>query len=98
MWGKGGELPEKNRVTKTAAKPSAVRVDRARVIVEGVTPEIDCGRFPIKRVIGEDVVVEADVFIDGHEALSCALLHRKKGSSRWQETPMTALVNDRWQA
>ena len=44
------------------------------------------------------MVVEADVFIDGHEALSCALLHRKKGSSRWHETEMTALVNDRWRA
>ncbi len=77
-------------------KPGAVRVDRARVIIEGVTPEIDCGRFPIKRVVGENVVVEADVFIDGHEALSCALLHRRKGAARWQVAMMEPLVNDRW--
>jgi starch synthase (maltosyl-transferring) len=91
-------MPEKSGATKTAPRPSAVRVDRARVVIEGVEPEIDCGRFPIKRVIGEEVVVEADVFIDGHEALSCALLHRKKGSRTWQETMMTPLVNDRWRA
>jgi starch synthase (maltosyl-transferring) len=91
-------MADKKTVTKTAAKPSAVRVDRARVIIEGVQPEIDCGRFPIKRVVGEEVVVEADVFVDGHEALSCALLHRRKGASRWQHVLMEPLVNDRWRA
>ena len=79
-------------------KAGAVRVDRARVIIEGVQPEIDCGRFPVKRVIGEEVVVEADAFIDGHEALSCALLHRKQGVTRWQHALMEPLVNDRWRA
>jgi starch synthase (maltosyl-transferring) len=91
-------MAEKRQLARTAARPSPVRVDRARVIIEGVQPEIDCGRFPIKRVVGEDVVVEADVFIDGHEALSCALLHRKKGASRWQHVLMEPLVNDRWRA
>ena len=91
-------MADKKQGTKTASKPSANRVDRARVIIEGVQPEIDCGRFPIKRVVGENVVVEADVFIDGHEALSCALLFRKKGASRWQEALMQPLVNDRWTA
>ncbi len=91
-------MAEKKHVAKTATKPSAVRVDRARVVIEGVQPEIDCGRFPIKRVVGEEVVVEADVFLDGHEALSCALLHRKKGAARWQHVLMQPLVNDRWRA
>jgi starch synthase (maltosyl-transferring) len=91
-------MADKKQGTKTATKPSAVRVDRSRVIIEAVQPEIDCGRFPIKRVVGEEVLVEADVFIDGHEALSCALLYRKKGASRWQEKLMTELVNDRWSA
>jgi starch synthase (maltosyl-transferring) len=91
-------MAEKRQLARTAARPSPVRVDRARVIIEGVQPEIDCGRFPIKRVVGEDVVVEADVFIDGHEALSCALLHRKKGASRWQHVLMEPVVNDRWRA
>src|SRR5688572_5511296 len=91
-------MPEKSMATKTAGRASAVRVDRARVVIEGVEPEIDCGRFPIKRVVGEDVIVEADVFIDGHEALSCVLQFRKKGAGRWQETLMTPLVNDRWRA
>ncbi|MEA2559176.1 MAG: hypothetical protein QOH06_680 [Acidobacteriota bacterium] len=75
---------------------------RQRVIIEGVEPEIDCGRFPIKRTVGERVVVEADVFTDGHDALSCLLLYRPASKSRtagkWTEVPMEALVNDRWRA
>jgi len=69
---------------------------RSRVIIENVKPEIDSGRFPIKRTVGEKVVVEADTFTDSHDALSCILLHRKDGESRWQERPMEFLVNDRW--
>ncbi len=69
---------------------------RARVIIEGVKPEIDSGRFPIKRVIGEKVVVEADIYADGHDTLSAILLFRKQGGTGWLETPMEFLVNDRW--
>jgi starch synthase (maltosyl-transferring) len=69
---------------------------RNRVIIEAVTPEIDGGRFPIKRIVGEDTVVEADVLTDGHDALSCALLYRKSGDAAWTEVPMEPLVNDRW--
>jgi starch synthase (maltosyl-transferring) len=69
---------------------------RSRVIIEGVEPEIDCGRFPIKRRVGEKVVVEADVFTDGHDAISCILLYRNGDDSGWTEATMTPLVNDRW--
>ena len=70
--------------------------ERVRVIIEGVKPEIDGGRFPIKRVIGDEVVVEADIFADGHDALSALLLYRKEDDSQWTEVPMEFLVNDRW--
>ncbi len=68
----------------------------SRVIIEGVQPEIDGGRFPIKRVVGEEVTVEADIFADGHESLSVCLLHRGEDEPNWTETPMEFLVNDRW--
>jgi len=69
---------------------------RNRVIIEGVTPEIDAGRFPIKRIVGEATVVEADILADGHDALSCALLYRKESEAKWTEVPMESLGNDRW--
>ena len=67
-----------------------------RVVIEGVTPEIDGGQFPAKRTRGDTVTVEADIFVDGHEAISSALLFRREQDEKWSETPMTALVNDRW--
>ncbi len=75
-----------------------VEEGRKRVIIEGVQPEIDAGQYAIKRVVGETVVVEADIFTDGHDAISCALLYRKDGAAEWAEVPMQPLVNDRWRA
>jgi len=73
-----------------------MRDGRARVIIEGVKPEIDGGRFSIKRTVGEKVVVEADVFGDSHDALSCVVLYRKEEEPQWKESPMDFLINDRW--
>lgn len=69
---------------------------RNRVIIESVKPEIDAGRFPIKRIVGEETVVEANILADGHDALSCSVLYRKEGDENWVEVPMEALGNDRW--
>jgi starch synthase (maltosyl-transferring) len=70
---------------------------RTRVIIENITPRVDDGAFPIKRVVGDTVIVEADVFTDGHDEISCVLLYRKEGAPEWSEAPMEPLVNDRWQ-
>jgi starch synthase (maltosyl-transferring) len=69
-----------------------------RVIIEGVKPQVDCGRYPIKRVVGEKVVVEADAFTDGHDVIHCLLRYRKEDERGWDEAPMEFLVNDRWRA
>jgi starch synthase (maltosyl-transferring) len=74
---------------------------RRRVVIEAVSPEIACGRFPIKRVVGERVTVEADVFADGHDRLAAVLRHRYVGpeadrDTGWREAPMAPLGNDRW--
>jgi starch synthase (maltosyl-transferring) len=75
-----------------------MRAARQRVVVEGVTPEIDGGRFPIKRSCGESVVVEADVFADGHDVLKAILSYRHDGEDEWTDVPMEPLGNDRWRA
>ena len=69
-----------------------------RVVIENVSPEIQSGRFPIKRTIGEDVEVTADIYADGHDVLRAVLLHRPVSQRDWEEEPMQPLVNDRWQA
>jgi starch synthase (maltosyl-transferring) len=67
-----------------------------RVIIEKVQPQIDCGKFPIKRVRGETVVVRANVFGDGHDEVYANLLYRTVDESEWHEVPMKPLGNDLW--
>ncbi|MGQ0653673.1 MAG: alpha-1,4-glucan--maltose-1-phosphate maltosyltransferase [Betaproteobacteria bacterium] len=69
-----------------------------RLIIESVRPEVDCGRFPVKRALGEEVRVEADVFTDGHDAVLAELLYRRQGEEAWQSKPMEFLLNDHWAA
>jgi starch synthase (maltosyl-transferring) len=67
-------------------------------VIEAVSPEIDGGRFPIKRVPGEEVRVEADVFADGHDLVSATLRFRGLGDEDPREVPMVPLGNDRYVA
>lgn len=69
---------------------------RIRAVVENVSPQVDCGRYPAKRIVGDVVRVDADIFADGHDALSARLCFRRAGAEEWSEVPMRAGVNDRW--
>ena len=69
---------------------------RLRAIIENVTPQVDCGRYPIKRVIGERVHVEADVFTDGHDSVAAQLMYRRAGEDGWHGLFMQPMGNDRW--
>ena len=70
------------------------------VVIENIAPLLDGGRHPVRRIAGEDMVVEADVFKDGHDAVSAVLKWRKLGVKKWHETPMHPIPNgnDRWRA
>lgn len=67
---------------------------RARVEIVAVRPEIDRGQFPIKRTVGEDVEIEADIIADGHDVISAVLKYRVESSGDWRETAMISLPND----
>jgi len=69
-----------------------------RVTITNVSPQLNDGRYPIKRIIGDEVKVSANIFADGHEVLAAVLLHRTDRQTLWNEVPMTALENDRWEA
>ncbi|PYJ23712.1 MAG: alpha-1,4-glucan--maltose-1-phosphate maltosyltransferase [Verrucomicrobia bacterium] len=66
------------------------------VVIENLGPLIDGGRYPIKRIVGEDLVVEADIFKDGHDVVAAVLKWRVLGKRAWRETPMSFVDNDRW--
>ena len=67
-----------------------------RVVIERVTPELDGGRFPVKRIVGDTLQVEADIFCDGHEVIDAVVVYRAPHAEDWSEAPMTFVDNDRW--
>jgi starch synthase (maltosyl-transferring) len=69
-----------------------------RIQIQNITPLVDCGRYPVKACVGDEVRVEATIFRDGHEVLGAALRTKGPGATRWRETPMDDLGNDRWAA
>jgi len=69
---------------------------RRRVVIEDVTPRVDDGRFPIKRVVGDVLSVESDAFGDGHDEVRVVLRWATPDSDEWHETEMQPLGNDRW--
>ncbi len=75
--------------------------ENQQIIIERATPELDGGRYPVKRVVGANLVVEADIFRDGHDLISAALLYRSSAGGNaedWEEVPMYKFNNDRWGA
>ena len=64
--------------------------------IEDVYPQIDGGRFPVKRIAGERVEVWADIYRDGHDLIDCALVWRLEQDREWRRAPMTHHENDRW--
>ena len=71
---------------------------RKRVVIEEVQPQVDCGRYAAKRVLGDLVTITAAVFGDGHDHVSGRLLYRHSSEADWRFTPLTPLTNDRWTA
>jgi starch synthase (maltosyl-transferring) len=64
--------------------------------IEDVFPTVDGGRFPVKRIVGEPVEVWADIYRDGHDVVSAALVWRRERDREWRREPMTHHSNDRW--
>jgi starch synthase (maltosyl-transferring) len=76
--------------------PAPPKQSPPRIQIEDVWPQLDCGRYPIKRSIGQRLDVRADVFRDGHEILRAAVRYRGPGTRRWQEAPLAHVDADRW--
>jgi starch synthase (maltosyl-transferring) len=68
----------------------------ARIQIQRVTPQIDCGKYAVKRTVGDEVEVTARIFRDGHETLGAAVRYKPSGASRWKEAPLELVNNDQW--
>jgi starch synthase (maltosyl-transferring) len=72
---------------------------RRSIIIEDIRPAVDGGRHAVKRVVGDELLVTADIFADGHDQLDAALMLRAEGHAArasWREAPMRLIDNDRW--
>ena len=95
----GERAPDTVALTRTDMRPSLGRLrDLAaeRITIEAVWPEIDGGRHPIKRVVGDVLEVWADIFGDGHDELAACIAYRAADDADWSTVPMRLYDNDRW--
>ena len=70
--------------------------NQTRIVIENVLPQIDCGAYFIKRIVGQKVKVSADVFSDGHDIVECCVKFKHESDNKWQEVRMIPLANDEW--
>jgi starch synthase (maltosyl-transferring) len=69
-----------------------------RVVIDDIRPQLDCGKFFIKRVVGETVSVSADILPDGHDVMQAEVLFKHQSERKWREARMHPTGNDRWEA
>ncbi|HEU0052006.1 MAG TPA: alpha-1,4-glucan--maltose-1-phosphate maltosyltransferase, partial [Longimicrobium sp.] len=75
--------------------PETIDASR-KIVIEAVEPELDCGRYAVKREVGDTVRVRADIFKEGHDAIAAAVFYRPEDEEEWRETRMAFVDNDRW--
>jgi len=81
-----------------AVRAPAAGPNAPRIAIEAITPKVDDGQFPVRRITGETVTVEADILTDGHDKLAAELLWRPADEENFRAVPMTLINNDRWTA
>lgn len=70
--------------------------NQTRIVIENVNPQLDSGAFFIKRIIGQKVIVTANVFSDGHDVIASSVKYKHEKEKKWQEIRMQETGNDEW--
>jgi starch synthase (maltosyl-transferring) len=82
---------------RTPPRATAVTVQFAPIVIERVTPELDCGRHAVKRLVGDACAVGASIFKDGHDLLAARVRYRGPSDDGWRYAPLAYDFNaDRW--
>ena len=72
--------------------------NQKRVIIENILPQLDNGDFFVKRIIGQEVIVTADIISDGHDVMEAAIQFKYEKDKKWTETRMISIPNDSYTA
>jgi starch synthase (maltosyl-transferring) len=86
------------QVPEPDERGAATAAQAARIVIADVTPNVASGRFPARRIVGERVAVEADIFTDGHPLIAAELSWRAEDERGWRRERMRLIENDRWRA
>lgn len=70
--------------------------NQTRIVIENVKPQLDNGTFFIKRIVGQKIVVTANVFSDGHDVVACSVKYKHEKEKKWNEVRMNEIGNDEW--
>ncbi|WP_133646680.1 maltotransferase domain-containing protein [Paraburkholderia flava] len=92
---------DKGRGKESGRKTVVEALDAPRIAIEDVSPAVDGGRFPVKRIVGERVEVRAAIFAEGHDKIAAAVIWRAAGETAWYEArmlPMQPAGTDLWHA
>ena len=71
--------------------------DQRRVVIDYISPSVNCGKYDIKRVVNEIVNIQAHILTDGHDVLAASVLYQHENEKKWQESRMKLVVNNEWQ-
>ena len=93
---KTSKIASSARSTNGTVPGDSVPAGFRSVVIENVTPELDGGRYAVKREVGQTFVVEADLFKEGHDIIAARVCYRGPGDATWHTTPLTFWDNDRW--
>jgi starch synthase (maltosyl-transferring) len=91
----GAPAPTRKTAGARGDLPDAAELKRT-IVIEAIAPAVDGGRYPLKREVGALLEVSADIFKEGHDVLVAFLLYRRADETRWRETAMSFVDNDRW--
>lgn len=73
-------------------------LNQKRVVIENVLPQLDNGAFFIKRIVGQNVVVSADIISDGHDVMEAAVHFKYEKDKKSTEVRMLPKPNDEFEA
>jgi starch synthase (maltosyl-transferring) len=74
-----------------------VAAELPRLVIETLTPQLDGGRYPIKRLLGKVVDIGVNIFKDGHDLIAAHILYRPVGATEYRTAPLAYHFDvDRW--
>src|SRR4051794_20980769 len=95
---KTAKAPSSQPQERLMPLPTGDPAERRRIVIENVSPEVDCGRFLVKRIVGDRMRVEADAYADGHDEIAVRVLYKREEETDYYEVSMTLGNDDRWSA